>query len=131
MSKRNSAISLVSLMCVGILGYVIFLKSAVAVPSATIVMTRDGFSPSEVTIQKGQAILFVNGAPKDCPLSEATCNFWPASDLHPTHELYPEFDPRQPVGPGETWTFVFERTGAWRFHDHFHSNKRGIITVTK
>ena len=94
-------------------------------------MTRDGFSPSEVTIQKGQAILFVNGAPEDCPLSEAACNFWPASDLHPTHELYPEFDPRQPVGPGETWEFTFDRAGTWRFHDHFHANKRGIITVVK
>jgi plastocyanin len=86
-------------------------------------MTTDGFSPADVTIKSGEAVKFVN----------ATTNgyFWPASNLHPTHELYPEFDPREPIAPGDSWTFVFKRVGEWGYHDHLKANKRGTVKVTE
>ena len=55
---------------------------------------------------------------------------WPASDLHPTHGVYPEFDPLMPIAPGDTWSFKFEKEGVWKYHDHIRANKTGTITVT-
>lgn len=99
------------------------------VPSATIFMDKSGFTPREITIRRGQAVEFVNRESSECPVSDASCNFWPASDVHPTHELYPEFDPQQPIAPGQSWSFAFDRIGNWGFHDHFKPNSRGVIRV--
>lgn len=93
------------------------------VPTVTISMTKDGFSPNTSSIKLGEAVMFRNDTASDF--------FWPASDLHPTHELYPEFDPRMPIEPGGSWTFVFERVGNWSYHDHLYARKKGLITVTQ
>ena len=85
-----------------------------------IVLTRDGFIPSRLEISKGDSVTF---------RSELGKEFWPASDLHPTHDIYPEFDPKMPVKPDEEWTFVFNKPGVWKFHDHLAPNYRGEITV--
>jgi plastocyanin len=90
-------------------------------PAATISITENGFIPYEVTIRKGDSVRFINDGEDGY--------VWPASDLHPTHELYPEFDPREPVGPGDSWTFTFERAGTWKMHDHLKSRSRGSIIV--
>lgn len=96
-------------------------RSAVVNPAVTISMTKDGFSPSDIVVRIGDAVKFLNDTEDGY--------FWPASNLHPTHELYPEFDPREPMGPGDSWTFIFKKKGEWRFHDHLKANKRGVITV--
>lgn len=103
--------------------YIGVFKKTEQLPPVTVLMDKDGFSPSDIVIKKGQTVEFKNIA------SEAY--FWPASDLHPTHELYPEFDPLEPVAPGEVWAFAFKRTGVWKFHDHIKANLRGTVTVTK
>ncbi len=90
---------------------------------AVMSMTERGYSPATTTIKRGEAIRFVN-ATTDAYL-------WPASNLHPTHELYPEFDPREPVGPGEEWEFVFEEAGEWTYHDHLKPRIRGTISVVE
>lgn len=100
-------------------------------PAATITITQAGFSPALVKIRMGESVQFVNGEPSTCDSFDNLCFFWPASDGHPTHEFYPEFDPREPLAPGESWTFSFERAGTWGFHDHFNANKRGSVTVER
>ncbi|MCE9644322.1 cupredoxin domain-containing protein [Candidatus Parcubacteria bacterium] len=95
-------------------------SSTPALPRITVNMTDDGFEPSTLVIKKGQIIEFVNVG-KDF--------HWPASDLHPTHEIYSEFDSDKPVGPGETYSFQFERIGKWNMHDHLHARFRGSIEV--
>jgi plastocyanin len=91
-------------------------------PSVTIVRTNDGYEPSEVTIKKGDIILWTN---------ESDEYHWPASDLHPTHGVYPEFDPLTPLAPAEDWKFQFNQVGDWKFHDHIRANKLGTVTVTE
>lgn len=86
----------------------------------TIRMTEDGFSPEEITVSKGDTVVWVN---------EDTDYRWPASDLHPTHMIYPEFDPREPFNSGESWSFIFDKVGNWKYHDHLKSNKKGLIVV--
>jgi plastocyanin len=95
-------------------------KAASQEPSVTIHITEEGFSPSEVTVKQGETVEWVNNtsAPR-----------WPASNLHPTHEIYPEFDPMEPVESGKTWSFTFAKAGSWSYHDHLAPNKRGIIEV--
>ncbi len=85
-----------------------------------IVMNENGFEPNEVTVHKNEAIMFIN---KD------NGSRWPASNIHPTHELYPEFDPKSPIEAEKSWAFRPQNTGAWKYHDHLKPHMRGIITV--
>lgn len=84
-------------------------------------MTTQGFEPKEITIQKGETVVFVNEAPEDR---------WPASNIHPTHEIYPEFDPKTKVAPGKSWQFTFDKAGTWKYHDHLIPTDSGTVTVT-
>lgn len=86
----------------------------------TIHRTSEGFVPSHVYVRVGDTVRFV---------SDDTTRFWPASDNHPTHQLYSEFDSKKPVEPGESWSFTFTRAGTWRFHDHMKSESIGDIVV--
>src|SRR5260221_12536888 len=47
-----------------------------------------GFEPTTLTIKQEDSVTFTSKRGKP---------FWPASDLHPTHELYPQFDPKRPI----------------------------------
>ncbi len=90
--------------------------------AVVVTLTKEGFSPDEITLKKGQTILFKN----------TTGNlYWPASNLHPSHLLYPEFDPQGPISPTDTWSFTFDKTGEWKFHDHLSPYFTGTITVTE
>lgn len=86
----------------------------------TIQMNDTGYSPTDIAIKTGDTVAFTNSSAKER---------WPASDIHPTHGIYPEFDPRKPIAPGKSWSFTFRRKGAWRFHDHLAPQIRGVITV--
>jgi plastocyanin len=88
--------------------------------AAEIMMKEDGYEPADVTIKAGQAIRFIN---------KSSGNRWPASNIHPTHEIYPEFDPKKAIQPGESWAFTFRNKGTWRMHDHLLSYMKGVITV--
>lgn len=94
-------------------------KSAVA--TTTVLMKKDVFEPETVTIKKGATVEFKN--------MDSVAR-WPASNLHPTHTIYPQFDPRQPIDPGQSWQFTFEKEGQWKYHDHLIPSIRGTITVT-
>lgn len=87
-----------------------------------ITLTKNGFEPSEITIKAGDTITFK---------STTGSLYWPASNLHPSHLVYPEFDPLVPVQPNDSWSFVFTKVGAWKFHDHLSPYFTGVITVTE
>lgn len=88
----------------------------------TIVLTDVGFEPREVAIRQGGTITFRNETGKP---------HWPASNLHPTHELYAEFDPLRPLAADEEWSFTFERIGTHNYHDHIRAYFVGKIHVVK
>lgn len=90
--------------------------------TVTVIMKDDGFEPSELTVEKGTRVEFVNEGEND---------HWPASDFHPTHGIYSEFDPLEGVPPGARWSFDFDKAGKWRMHDHLFPGYRGTITVTE
>jgi hypothetical protein len=83
-------------------------------------MTPNAFEPTTLNIKQNQQVCFEN---------DDTDGRWPASNIHPTHEIYSEFDPKTPVKPGATWCFTFGRIGIWKFHDHLFPELVGTITV--
>jgi hypothetical protein len=86
-----------------------------------IIINGDGdFVPSEVSIEPGMIIGWRN---------EGIEYVWPASNLHPSHSVYPEFDPLEPIAPGGVWSFKFDKIGDWRFHDHLRPVKTGVVNV--
>ncbi len=97
-----------------------------------VLVTFDGdvFEPSEITVEKGTRVRFLN---------ESDVEVWPASAIHPTHSIYPEksesdclgssFDSCRPILRGEFFAFTFDVAGEWRYHDHVRAYKTGVITV--
>jgi len=101
----------------------------------TVIASESGFSPAELTIQKGGTITFRN---------ENNRKVWPASDIHPTHTAYPDssiqkcfdgsdlssvFDACRGLEEGEEFSFEFNEVGTWRFHDHLRPSTRATIVV--
>lgn len=91
-------------------------------------ITDEGFSPAELRIKKGDMVVWTNKGSKSS---------WPASAMHPTHGVYPEkggcigsnFDACKGLGNGETFKFVFNQIGSWKYHDHLNSTHFGAIIV--
>lgn len=94
------------------------------IPAGAVVVTlsKDGYSPDTLSVKVGDTVAFrsVGGEP-----------FWPASNLHPSHAIYPEFDPEEPVQPDAVWSFTFTKPGEWKYHDHLAPYFTGVITVTE
>ncbi|MEX0652017.1 MAG: hypothetical protein WD509_00900 [Candidatus Paceibacterota bacterium] len=88
--------------------------------SRVITLGDDGFIPSELTILEGESVTFV---------TTRSNFFWPASNLHPSHSIYSEFDPKRPLTPEESWTFTFNKSGQWEYHDHLTPYFIGTIFV--
>jgi hypothetical protein len=87
------------------------------------VQIRDeGFVPPTLHVGRGTVVVFENRGAKP---------HWPASNIHPTHHIYPEFDAKRALEPGERWVFRFDRAGQWGFHDHLTPELAGRIVVTE
>ena len=89
---------------------------------AVVVMKDETYEPADVTIKPCEKVIFKNST---------SSPRWPASNIHPTHGIYPEFDPKEPVEPGKEWSFMFDKIGQWRYHDHLVPSIRGTIVVSQ
>lgn len=88
--------------------------------SALVTYSDRGFSPEIVEIAVGGTVTFKN---------EATRDLWVASNDHPAHLLYPEFDAKKGYAPGSEYRFTFEKAGTWKYHDHLKASLGGTIIV--
>jgi plastocyanin len=86
----------------------------------TVVYNNEGFTPQEIRIKKGETIKFIN-------LSDR--KMWVASNNHPEHNIYPEFDQKDIALREGEYEFKFEKTGAWGYHNHLYSNHEGVVIV--
>lgn len=93
-----------------------------------IVFSGAGFSPALLVVKAGDTVIFKN---------EGTGEIWPASALHPTHNVYPVkggclgsiFDACRGLKKGELWFFKFDIPGVWGYHDHLNAALRGQVRV--
>lgn len=83
-------------------------------------MVESGFSPNEVTVAKGETVIFVNKTAK---------KRWPASDVHPSHTVCSGFDATKPVEADESYSFTFLEDKPCPFHDHLNPGMKGTVTV--
>lgn len=112
-----------------------YTPSVVAPATATVTYTTDGFSPSSVTIKKGDIVTWVD---------RAGSPMWVASAQHPVHDGYdgtsrtehcaadysgvPPFDQCK----GDTvYSFTFDKVGTWKYHDHLNASRFGSVVVTE
>lgn len=95
----------------------------------TIIINSDsGYSPSTITVKKGETVTWKN---------ESAQETWPASAMHPTHAVYPikggcigsTFDACKGFKKGESWSFTFDAVGTWKYHDHLNPSHFGTIIV--
>lgn len=87
----------------------------------TIIIWEDGrFMPPAVKIKKGDTMTWIN---------KSKSPSWPASGIHPTHQLYAGFDAKHGITPNESFSFTFNKTGTWSYHDHLNARNTGIIEV--
>lgn len=90
--------------------------------------TNSGFEPLTLSVRKGETVIFKN---------ESSQGMWTASAIHPTHRLYPTtggclgstFDACAGIQPGSSWSFKFDISGTWKYHDHLHPRNIGTIVV--
>lgn len=80
----------------------------------------NGFSPDPITVQEGDTVVFRNNGSSD---------IWVASDDHPVHNDLPGFDAESGISPGEEYSYTFEESGTWGYHDHLNPNQTGTVIV--
>jgi len=123
-SKGGAVIFVVVILCAVLLFTSFYVQSrqfnGTAQSEVVVTLTKKGFDLTLVHIVQGGVVHFKNSSDDD---------FWPASDLHPTHAMYPEFDPKQPVAAGQTWSFTFTKVGTWKYHNHLNPLQTGVVVV--
>lgn len=85
--------------------------------------TDDGFDPDRLTVSPGDSVAWVRSGP----------DMWIASNSHPTHADYgldrhgdPIFDQAE---HGTLFTFTFNETGEWQYHNHMNAYHHGMVVV--
>lgn len=98
-------------------------SSADQTPQAKYTVVYDGskFTPATLTIKKGETVAFEN---------QSSGGMSVASNPHPTHTDYPEFDQYKSSQRGQkTYIFTFEKVGTWGYHNHLNPAVKGTINV--
>lgn len=99
-----------------------------------VIYTDSGYSPSSITVKKGDTVTFKN---------QSSFGMWTSSAMHPTHIIYSgtslnehcpdpdntSFDECRADQPGESWSFTFNKTGTWRYHNHAQASDFGTVIV--
>lgn len=84
----------------------------------------EGFDPKQITVPRGTRVTFENSTP--LPL-------YVASDPHPDHTNYSEFDAgvvlKRLPEPGEDFSFTFDKPGIWKYHNHTAPEHMGTVIV--
>ena len=105
------------------------------VPDVTVTYSDTGFTPKEITITLGTKVNFVNQSSK---------GMWVASAKHPDHTVYSgtgliqhcpdttntSFDECTAVASGGSYSFIFNKEGTWKYHNHVDATKFGTVIVT-
>ncbi len=87
-----------------------------------VTLTATGFSPKEVTVDRGTKVIWMNKSGK-----EATVN----SNPHPVHTDHPELN----LGSfndgetGNTLELFFNSPGTFNYHNHFNAVQGGTVIV--
>jgi plastocyanin len=79
--------------------------------NAQIEITAARISPVTLRIKAGQSVMWVNQDSEPHQI---------ASDPYPAEDTLPALNSLEPLATGESYTYVFERSGSYTYHDHSH-----------
>ena len=79
-----------------------------------------GFGATEIRLKAGDMLTFTN---------QSGSLMWVASEEHPEHDDYPEFDAKRGYPKDESYTFTFRKVGTWRYHNHLNPSHTGTVIV--
>lgn len=84
-------------------------------PTAAVTVTDNGFTPATIKIKKGQDVTWTNQS--HSPLQ--VVGDQKSTGLQPT----------EAVAPGETYSFTFDDSGTYNYHEAGNLNHKGIVVV--
>lgn len=101
---------------------------APAAEEKAVTYTNSGYLPGTLTVKKGETVTFKNQSQK---------SMWTASAVHPAHRVYPTtggclgstFDACSGIQPGASWSFKFDISGTWKYHNHLNPGDTGTVVV--
>ncbi len=96
----------------------------------TVTYASSGFSPRQLTVQRCDTVVWESQGP----------DMWVGSDDHPVHAGYDGTSLRQHCSSGssdtfdqcsrgDTYRFMFTKTGEWGYHNHVNSVHTGTVVV--
>lgn len=107
--------------------------SNISSSSTVVYYTSSGFEPATVTIEEGETVRWVNNA---------SSGMWVGSDDHPRHTRYAGTSVREhcqngdqnsaafdQCSTGNQFSFTFEKTGEWGYHNHVAPGDTGTVVV--
>jgi len=84
-----------------------------------IIIRNFQFEPNNLVIKLGDTVTWTN---------QDSLNHIVASNPHPVHTDLPGFESGT-LRPGDSYTYTFNKEGAWSYHCHLHSTMTGTVTV--
>lgn len=92
--------------------------------------SSSGFSPETIRINEGETVTWVSEGPA----------MWVASDVHPTHTVYPDSSIQRcgsdeedtifdQCSAGNEYSFTFDEPGEWGYHNHRRAAHTGTVLV--
>ncbi len=95
-------------------------STATVINQAEVTITKDGFVPATIQVRTGQSVNWTN-------LDDAMHQV--AADPHPTHSSLSDLV-GESLSKSESYSFVFEKTGTYTYHDELNPLKfHGTVIV--
>jgi plastocyanin len=100
---------------------IILLQNSPKAPKGvSVLISEDGFEPHTLTIPKGTAVIWRN---------DDTESHRVAANPFPSHSELPELDSGNNIPPGGDYSFTFEKSGTFNYHDELAPNNNATIVV--
>lgn len=106
------------------------LNSSQGQQNNTVFYTDSGFKPKTITVQEGETVTW---------LDRSSSEMWVGSDVHPSHTVYDGTTLSEHCATGEKtfdqceigekFSFTFEKTGEWGYHNHRRAADVGTVKV--
>lgn len=96
-------------------------RVASLIPAADVSITGSGFNPATIKIKKGQTVTWTNLDSKPHQVE---------SDPFPTAEKLPELNAETPSEKGGSYSYTFEKSGTYTYHDRLNPLRfQGTVIV--
>lgn len=108
------------LIAIGVLAWMFFQnstsKTSEETPTVVVTITDDGYNPATIKVKKGQDVTWKNQTSK-------------AKQLVSDEGKPAGFMTSEALGQGDTYSFTFDQTGTFHYHDPDNLGRKGTVIV--